>query len=72
MESLMAAIAQGDPIAKERLRDFLESAHRRQRVIRQVHAVIPGRCEASNPESKCGAGSLGSGFRPAAGPGMTA
>jgi hypothetical protein len=32
--------------------------------------VIPGRCEAPNPESSFGAG-LDSGFQPAAGPGMT-
>ena len=34
-------------------------------------AVIPGRCEAPNPESSSHAQKMDSGFRPAAGPGMT-
>jgi hypothetical protein len=33
--------------------------------------VIPGRCEAPNPESSETGQKMDSGFRPAAGPGMT-
>jgi hypothetical protein len=37
----------------------------------EAQAVIPGRREASNPESSRRAQKVDSGFRPAAGPGMT-
>jgi hypothetical protein len=37
----------------------------------EFNIVIPGRCEAPNPESSLSRKNLDSGFRPAAGPGMT-